>query len=50
MLLNSAYCGYVGGPRSKDRSIRGLHEPIVPEHLFDRVQELRSWRVRVVKP
>ena len=25
MLLNSAYCGYVGGLRSKDRSIRGLH-------------------------
>jgi len=23
-LLNSAYCGYVGGLRSKDRSVRGL--------------------------
>jgi hypothetical protein len=50
MLLNSAYCGYVGGLRSKDRSIRGLHEPLVPEGLFDRVQEVRSWRTRVVKP
>jgi site-specific DNA recombinase len=50
ILLNSAYCGYVGGLRSKDRSVRGLHEPIVSEELFDRVQEVRSWRARVVKP
>jgi site-specific DNA recombinase len=50
MLLNSAYCGYVGGLRSKDRSIRGLHKPIVSEELFDRVQEVRTWRARVVKP
>jgi site-specific DNA recombinase len=50
MLLNAAYCGYVNGMRSKDRSIRGLHEPIVSEELFDRVQEVRAWRVRVVKP
>src|SRR5438270_8191895 len=46
ILLNSAYCGYVGGLRSKDRSVRGLHEPIVSEDLFDRVQEVRTWRAR----
>jgi site-specific DNA recombinase len=50
MLLNAAYCGYVCGLRSKDRSIRGLHEPIVSEELFDRVQEVRTWRARVTKP
>jgi hypothetical protein len=50
LLLNSAYCGYVGGLRSKDRSVRGVHEPIVSERLFDRVQEVRTWRARVVKP
>jgi site-specific DNA recombinase len=50
LLLNSAYCGYVGGLRSKDRSVRGLHERIVSEELFDRVQEVRTWRARVVKP
>lgn len=50
MLLNSAYCGYVGGLRSKDRSIKGLHDPLISEELFDRVQELRTWRARVVKP
>jgi site-specific DNA recombinase len=50
MLVNAAYCGYVNGLRSKDRSIRGLHEPIVSEELFDRVQEVRSWRLRVLKP
>ncbi|TML13409.1 MAG: hypothetical protein E6G33_12090 [Actinobacteria bacterium] len=36
--------------RSKDRSVRGLHEAIVSEELFDRVQEVRAWRARVVKP
>jgi hypothetical protein len=50
MLVNAAYCGYVGGLRSKDRSVRGLHEPLVSEELFDRVQEIRAWRTRVVKP
>jgi site-specific DNA recombinase len=50
ILLNAAYCGYVCGLRSRDRSIRGLHEPIVSEELFDRVQEVRSWRARVTKP
>jgi DNA invertase Pin-like site-specific DNA recombinase len=50
MLCNAAYAGYVTGLRSKDRSIRGLHEPLVPEELFDRVQEVRGWRTRVLKP
>jgi DNA invertase Pin-like site-specific DNA recombinase len=50
MLLNSTYCGYVAGMRSKDRSNKGLHEAIVSEELFDRVQEVRTWRARVVKP
>ena len=50
MLVNAAYCGYVGGLRSKDRSVRGLHEPLVAEELFDRVQEVRAWRTRVLKP
>jgi DNA invertase Pin-like site-specific DNA recombinase len=50
MLVNAAYCGYVCGLRSKDRSVRGLHEPLVSEELFDRVQEIRAWRTRVLKP
>ena len=50
ILLNAAYCGYVCGLNSRDRSIRGLHEPIVSEELFDRVQQMRTWRARVVKP
>ena len=50
MLCNAAYTGYVTALRSNDRSIRGLHEPIVPEELFDRVQEVRAWRTTVVKP
>ena len=50
MLVNAAYCGYVCGLRSKDRSVRGLHEPLVSEELFERVQEIRAWRTRVLKP
>ena len=49
MLVNAAYCGYVCGLRSKDRSVRGLHDPLVSEELFDRVQEIRAWRTRVLK-
>jgi hypothetical protein len=50
MLCNAAYAGYVSGLRDKSRSIRGLHEPIIGEELFDRVQEVRAWRTTVVKP
>ena len=50
MLVNASYCGYVTGLRDQSREIRGRHEPIVPEELFDRVQEVRSWRTRVLKP
>ena len=49
MLLNASYCGYVTGLRDQSCEIRGRHEPIVPEELFDRVQEIRRWRTRVVK-
>jgi Recombinase len=42
MLCNAAYAGYVSGLRDKSRAIRGLHEAIVPDELFDRVQEVRS--------
>ena len=50
MLCNAAYAGYVSGLRDKSRSIQGLHEPLVSDELFDRVQEVRSWRTRVLKP
>jgi site-specific DNA recombinase len=50
MLVNASYCGYVTGLRDQSREIRGHHQPIVPEPLFDRVQEIRGWRTRVVKP
>jgi hypothetical protein len=50
MLCNAAYVGYVSGLRDKSRTIRGLHEAIVSDELFGRVQEVRSWRIRVLKP
>ncbi len=50
MLCNAAYAGYVSGLRDKTRAIRGLHEAIITDELFDQVQEIRSWRTRVLKP
>jgi site-specific DNA recombinase len=50
LLCNAAYAGYVSGLRDKSRAIKGLHEPIVSDELFDRVQEVRGWRTRVTKP
>ncbi|HEY5193844.1 MAG TPA: recombinase family protein [Solirubrobacteraceae bacterium] len=50
MLRNAAYCGYVSGMRDISKSIKGLHEPIVPEELFDSVQRLRSYRAAVKQP
>lgn len=50
MLCNAAYAGYVSGLRDKSRAIKGLHQAIVTDELFDRVQEVRGWRTRVLKP
>lgn len=50
MLRNAAYCGYVSGMRDISKSIKGLHEPIVPEELFDSVQRLRAYRATVKQP
>lgn len=50
MLCNSSYAGYVSGLRDKTRAIRGLHKAIITNELFDQVQEIRSWRTRVLKP
>jgi hypothetical protein len=50
MLCNAAYAGYVSGRRDKSKAITGLHEPIVEESLYDRVQEMRRQRARTLKP
>jgi site-specific DNA recombinase len=50
MLCNAAYCGYVSGRRDKSKTIKGLHEAIVPEELYDRVQLMRRERARTLKP
>jgi site-specific DNA recombinase len=50
MLCNVAYCGYVSGRRDKSKAVKGLHQAIVPEELFDRVQLMRSQRARTMKP
>jgi site-specific DNA recombinase len=50
MLCNTAYAGYVSARRDKTKAIKGLHEPILDEALFDRVQEMRRQRARTLKP
>jgi site-specific DNA recombinase len=50
MLCNAAYAGYVSGHRDTSKTIRGLHEPIVEEALFDRVEQMRRQRARTLKP
>jgi site-specific DNA recombinase len=50
MLCNAAYAGYVSARRDTSKTIKGLHEPIVEETLFDRVQQMRRQRARTLKP
>lgn len=50
MLCNAAYAGYVSGRRDKSKTITGLHEPIVDDALYDRVQDMRRERARTLKP
>jgi site-specific DNA recombinase len=50
MLRNTAYCGYVSAQRDQSKAIKGKHEAIVPEELFDRVQAIRRQRTRTATP
>jgi site-specific DNA recombinase len=50
MLCNAAYCGFVSARRDRSKQIKGQHQAIVPEELFDRVQEIRRQRSRTHKP
>ncbi len=50
MLCNAAYAGYVSGRRDRSKAIKGLHQPLVDEPLFDRVQQMRRQRARNLHP
>jgi site-specific DNA recombinase len=50
MLCNLTYCGYVTAQRSTSKEIRGRHEPLVDEELFDRVAALRHQRMTTRNP
>jgi Recombinase/Recombinase zinc beta ribbon domain len=50
MLRNSAYAGYVSARRDTSKAIRGQHQAIVEEPLFDRVQAMRGERARTMNP
>jgi DNA invertase Pin-like site-specific DNA recombinase len=50
MLGNLTYCGYVTAQRSTSKEIRGKHQPLVSEELFDRCAELRRQRTTTKHP
>jgi hypothetical protein len=50
MLCNAAYAGYVSARRDRSKAIKGLHEPLIDESLFDHVQQLRRQRAHTLKP
>jgi site-specific DNA recombinase len=50
MLRNAAYCGYVSAQRDTSKAIKGLHEAIVSEELFDSVQRLRAYKASTKQP
>ena len=50
MLGNLSYCGYVTAQRSTSKEIRGKHEAIVSEELFDRCADLRRQRTTTRNP
>lgn len=52
MLRNSVYCGRVAIAAYKDEgahSVKGIHEPIISEALFEEVQDVLAGRRRVTK-
>jgi hypothetical protein len=50
MLGNLTYYGYVTAQRSTSKEIRGRHEPLIDEELFDRVADLRRQRMTTRNP
>jgi len=47
ILRNPLYAGWV---RSGELLVRGVHQPIVPQQLFDSVQEMLAGRSRTAQP
>lgn len=50
MLGNLSYAGFVTAQRSTSTEIRGKHEPIVTEELFNRCADLRRQRTTTKHP
>jgi DNA invertase Pin-like site-specific DNA recombinase len=51
VLRNPLYAGWVNIPSDPDfQSVRGLHQPIVSQELFDRVQAVLDGRAPVAAP
>ena len=50
MIGNLSYAGFVTAQRSTSREIKGKHEPIISEELFDRCAELRRQRTTTKNP
>ena len=52
-IRNPVYCGKIFIPRYQDEEshfVRGLHEPLITEDLFNRVQEVLDDRGRTFRP
>ena len=47
ILRNPIYSGWV---KSRDLLVRGVHQPIVPQQLFDSVQDVLAGRSRTAQP
>ena len=50
MLGNLSYAGFVTAQRSTNRDIRGKHEPIITEALFERCADIRRKRTTTRHP
>jgi site-specific DNA recombinase len=48
MLQKPVYCGWITPPSMEDLRVKGLHEPIVTQELFDRVQQVLSGKKSTV--
>lgn len=49
-IADLSYCGFVSSQRGTSRDIRGKHESIISEELFDRCADLRRQRTTTKNP
>ena len=50
MLTKPVYCGWVAPPSMPDVRVKGLHEPLISEDLFNTVQRVLSGKKTIAAP